>query len=128
MHVRCGRRRAALDDGLSDEQLSSVARLADVESDREWAARAPNMDPAELARQARNASKPSSDEIRTRHDARGLRMWWTPDEGMLRDARCRFPGVVAGEDSRCTTWCPVVAAEPTRSPTSPASARRTTGS
>jgi hypothetical protein len=73
----------ALDGGLSDEQLSSVARLADPESDREWAARAPGVDPLELARRARNASKPTAGESRGRHDARGLRLWWTPGKGML---------------------------------------------
>src|SRR6266536_6700084 len=41
---------------LSDEQLSSAAKLADEESDAEWAARAPNMAPADLARLARSKS------------------------------------------------------------------------
>jgi hypothetical protein len=51
----------AREGGLSDEQLSSVARLADAESDREWAARAPNTDPLELERMARRANKPTAD-------------------------------------------------------------------
>ena len=42
--------RVAFEGGFSDEQLSSVVRLADEESDREWAVRAPNVDPIEFAR------------------------------------------------------------------------------
>ncbi len=68
---------------LSDEQLTSVVRLADESSDAEWARRAPNVDPGDLARMARNASKPSAHDSRVRFDARSLRMWWTPDKGML---------------------------------------------
>jgi HNH endonuclease len=33
---------------------------------------------------ARNASKPSTEDSRARYEARGLRMWWTPDKGMLQ--------------------------------------------
>jgi hypothetical protein len=65
----------AMGGGLSDEQLSSVARLADAESDREWARRAPNADPVELERMARKASKPSGEDSRARFAARELRMW-----------------------------------------------------
>jgi hypothetical protein len=68
---------------LSDEQLSSAAKLADEESDAEWAARAPNMAPADLARLARTQSKPTLEDSRRRYEARSLRMWWTPDQGML---------------------------------------------
>ncbi len=39
----------AMEGGLSDEQLSSVVKVADEDSDREWAHRAPNTDPLELA-------------------------------------------------------------------------------
>ena len=66
--------RVAFDGGLSDEQLSSVVRLADEDSDREWAARAPNVDPIELARLVRNVSTPSADDSRARHAARSVRM------------------------------------------------------
>jgi hypothetical protein len=68
---------------LSDEQLSSVVKLADEDSDAEWARRAPNTAPEDLARLARTASKPSTDDSRKRYDARGLRMWWTANKGML---------------------------------------------
>jgi hypothetical protein len=73
----------ACDGGFSDEQLASVVRLADESSDAEWARRAPNVDPAELARLARNASKPTAEDSRARHQARGLRMWWTGGTAML---------------------------------------------
>ena len=44
---------------------------------REWARRAPNVAPVELARLARNAVKPSTEDSRARYKARSLRMWWT---------------------------------------------------
>ena len=68
---------------MSAEQLSAVAKLADEASDGEWARRAPNVAPVELARLARNVSKPSTEDSRARYEARSLRMWWTPDKGML---------------------------------------------
>jgi Domain of unknown function (DUF222) len=74
---------AAHEGALSTEQLSAVTRFADEESDAEWARRAPNVAPLELARMARNAVKPSTEDSRARYEARGLRMWWTPDKGML---------------------------------------------
>jgi hypothetical protein len=74
----------AFDGGFSDEQLSSVVRLADEESDAEWARRAPNVAPDELARMARNANKPSAEDSRARFAARSLKMRWTPGKGMLR--------------------------------------------
>ena len=63
--------------------MSSVTKLADQFSDAEWARRAPNVAPVELARLARNAVKPSTEDSRQRYEARSLRMWWTPDKGML---------------------------------------------
>jgi len=74
---------AAYDGALSTEQLSAVTRFADEGSDAEWARRAPNVSPGELARMARNASKPTTDDSRARYEARELRMWWTLDKGML---------------------------------------------
>jgi hypothetical protein len=69
---------------LSGEQLSAVTKFADEASDGEWARRAPNTAPAELARMARNAAKPTTANSRARYAARSLRMWWTPDKGMLQ--------------------------------------------
>ncbi|MDQ1430252.1 MAG: hypothetical protein QOF40_854 [Actinomycetota bacterium] len=74
---------AAYDGDLSSEQLSAVTRLADEGSDAEWARRAPNVAPGELARLARNASKSTTEDSRRRYEARSLRMWWTADRGML---------------------------------------------
>jgi hypothetical protein len=74
----------AFEGGLSDEQLSSVVQLADEESDQEWARRAPNVDPIELARQARKVSKPTAEDSRTRFSARELKMWWNRDNTMLQ--------------------------------------------
>ena len=75
--------KVAMEGGFSDEQLSSVVKLADAESDREWAARGPNADPVELARLARKAKKPTEEEARARFAARELRMWHGKRDGML---------------------------------------------
>jgi hypothetical protein len=74
----------ALDGGFSDEQLSSVVQVADEGSDREWARRAPNVDPLELSRMARRVSKPSAEDSRARFAARELRMWRARGSGMLQ--------------------------------------------
>ncbi|MDQ1433035.1 MAG: hypothetical protein QOF40_3637, partial [Actinomycetota bacterium] len=75
---------AAHEGRLSAEQLGAVVRLADEESDAEWAARAPNVTPADLARMARAKVKPTVEEGRARHAARNLWMRWDDDRGMLR--------------------------------------------
>lgn len=69
---------------LSAEQLGAVVRLADEESDAEWAERAPNVTPGDLARMAREQRKPTVEQGRARHAARSLRMRWTDDTGMMR--------------------------------------------
>ena len=68
---------------LSDDQLASVVRLADEASDVEWAARAPAVAPADLARLARTKTKPTAEEGRARYDARFFRMWWTHNKTRL---------------------------------------------
>src|SRR3954470_9823682 len=62
----------AFDGGFSDEQLSSVVQVADAESDREWARRAPNVDPLELSRMARKVSKPTAEDSRARFAGAGV--------------------------------------------------------
>jgi len=74
----------AMEGGFSDEQLSQVVQLADEESDREWARRAPNIDPLELARQARKVSTPTAEDSRARFAARELRMWRGRGSAMLQ--------------------------------------------
>ena len=74
----------AMEGGFSDEQLSSVVQLADEESDREWARRAPNVDPLELSRMARKMSKPTAEDARARFASRELRMWWGRGSAMLQ--------------------------------------------
>jgi hypothetical protein len=69
---------------LSSEQLDEVVKLADEHSDAEWAQRAPNCTPADLARRARQKSKPTIEESRARHAARHLWMRWQNDRGMLQ--------------------------------------------
>jgi hypothetical protein len=68
---------------LSDEQLKQVTRLADEASDAEWARRAPNVDPGELGRMARRATKPSTADSWAQHEARSLKMWWTAERSMF---------------------------------------------
>ncbi len=75
---------AAYEGDLSAEQLGAVVRLADAESDAEWAVRAPNVAPGDLARLARSKVKPTVVEGRARFEARSLRMWWAKDTGMLQ--------------------------------------------
>lgn len=74
---------AAHAGALSAEQLGSVAQLADEASDADWARRAPHVAPVDLARMVRTLRTPTMDEARARRQARGLRMWWQPDGGML---------------------------------------------
>jgi Domain of unknown function (DUF222)/HNH endonuclease len=81
---------------LSAEQLGAVVRLADEESDAEWALRAPNVTPGDLARLAREKSKPTVEEGRARHAARNLRMWWEKDRGMLQ-IRGELPDVMGAK-------------------------------
>ena len=73
-----------MEGGFSDEQLSSVVQVADSESDREWARRAPNVDPLELSRLARRVWKPTAEDSRARFAARELRMWRARGSGMLQ--------------------------------------------
>src|SRR5262249_29876694 len=65
----------------------SVVKVADEASDAEWAQRAPNVAPADLARLARATSKPTVEDSRARREARCLRMWWENDRGMLQVRR-----------------------------------------
>src|SRR4051794_15995585 len=81
---------------LSDEQLASVVALADEESDAEWARRAPNVAPCDLARLARSASKPTVDDGRARHEARFLRIWRQQDTGMVH-LRGALPDVMGAK-------------------------------
>ncbi len=69
---------------LSSEQLGEVVKLADEESDAEWAARAPNMTPADLARKARQKTKPTVEESLARHAARHFWMRWNRAHTMLQ--------------------------------------------
>ncbi len=74
---------AAHEGALSGEQLGAVAQLADDTTDAEWARRAPQVAPADLARLARTRREPTLEESRARYAARSLRMWWSPERGML---------------------------------------------
>jgi hypothetical protein len=92
----------ALEGRFSDEQLSSVVKVADGESDREWAQRAPHTDPLELARLARKMAKPTAEDSRARHAARELRMWWNRDRTML-SLRGQLPDAMGCEFEQTIT-------------------------
>jgi hypothetical protein len=77
---------AAYDGSISDQQLAPLARLADAESDRDWAPRAPHTAPADLERMARCAVKPTSEEAHARRAARELTMRWRRSAGCCRCA------------------------------------------
>jgi hypothetical protein len=73
----------AAEGKLSSEQLGEVVKFADELSDEEWARRAPNMSPADLARLAREQRTPTLEEGRARHEARHLRTWHDEQRGMV---------------------------------------------
>ena len=75
---------AAHAGNLSAEQLGSVVKLADEDSDAEWAQRAPHVAPADLARLARTQVKPLVEDARARYEVRAFRKWWTPDKSTLQ--------------------------------------------
>jgi hypothetical protein len=108
----------AADGLLSDEQLSSVVKVADPASDAEWAGRAPHTDPTELQRMARQATKPTAEDARARFAARELRMW--KKEGFLHvrgqlpdDMGAKFEQTIVGltEQMKPTKGQPWVAFE-----------------
>jgi len=74
---------AARAGDLSAEQLEKVVRLADEDSDAEWAARAPNMTAEDLGRKVREHKKLTAEDGQCRHAARSLRMRWEKEQGML---------------------------------------------
>jgi Domain of unknown function (DUF222) len=78
---------------LSDEQLVETVKVADEETDAEWAERAQHMTPADLARKARTKSKPTVEESLARHAARHFWMRWNGDQTMLQ-VRGELPDVM----------------------------------
>jgi CBS domain-containing protein len=87
---------AAHDGSLSAEQLAPVVHLADESTDADWAARAPGISPIDLSRQVRTRTKPTVEESRARQQARHLRLWWSPDHGMLH-VRGALPDLMGAE-------------------------------
>jgi hypothetical protein len=84
---------AAHSGALSSEQLGEVVKLADESSDAEWAARAANMTPADLARKARRQSKPTVEESLARLAARHFWMRWNGAHTM-RQVHGELPDVL----------------------------------
>ncbi len=73
-----------------------MVKLADEESDAEWAQRAPNMTPADLARMAREQKKPTVEEGQARHAARQVRTWRDEDRKMFC-GRFELPDVMGAK-------------------------------
>jgi len=83
---------AAARGELSDQQLAAVTRLADPETDREWAQKASGCSPDDLRREYRCQQKPTPEDAFKRRAARSLRYWWEPEAGMLAGS-FRLPDV-----------------------------------
>jgi hypothetical protein len=81
---------------LSSEQLDQVVKLADGDTDEEWARRAPHVTPADLARLAREQTKPTVEEGQARHAARHLRTWNDEERGLLC-GRFELPDVMGAK-------------------------------
>jgi hypothetical protein len=73
---------AAAHGDVSWEQLEPLSRLATPDTDQEWATRAPNLAPVDLQRMARRGRKVTAEEARRRYEARHLRTWRDPEQGM----------------------------------------------
>jgi len=69
---------------LSEEQLNEVVKVAEPDTDAEWAQRAPHMTPADLAREARQQRKPTVEEGRARYAARHFWTKWNRERTMLQ--------------------------------------------
>jgi Domain of unknown function (DUF222) len=68
---------------LSWSQLKPLVEVATPETDREWAQRGRGLDPADLARIAREQKRVTAADAATRREAREFRWWWREDSGML---------------------------------------------
>ncbi|MEX2256450.1 MAG: HNH endonuclease signature motif containing protein [Acidimicrobiia bacterium] len=67
---------------LSAEQLAPLTELATPETDKEWAARGPNISPADLQSLVRRKQAVTLANARARREARMLRTWREPEAGM----------------------------------------------
>ena len=74
---------AAYEGDLSAEQLSAVTKLADEESMRSGRGGRRRWRRWSWRGWHATWSKPSTEDSRPRYEARSVRMWWTPDKGML---------------------------------------------
>jgi hypothetical protein len=74
--------RAAAEGALSWEQLEPLTRIATPETDTEWARRGPSCTPLDLQRMARRARPLTEADAERRCQARELRTWREPDDGM----------------------------------------------
>jgi hypothetical protein len=75
---------AAHGGAVSPEQLVPAARLADENTDAEWATRAVHTAASDLHRLVRTKRTPTEEEGRERRRRRGVAKWWDQDCAMLR--------------------------------------------
>ena len=66
---------------LSWSQLKPLVEVATPATDREWAQRARNFDPVDLARMARQQQGVTADDAAARREAREFRWWWRRTPG-----------------------------------------------
>jgi hypothetical protein len=78
---------------VSPEQLAPACRLADQDTDAEWARRAGNTAASDLWRLARKKRTPTDAEGRDRRRRRAIRTWWDDETGMLRFGGNGLPDV-----------------------------------
>jgi hypothetical protein len=84
---------AAHAGAVSPEQLVPAARLADGESDGEWAHRAGHTAASDLHKLVRSQRAPTEEEARERRRRRGVHAWWDDHTGMFRFAGAGLPDV-----------------------------------
>ena len=78
---------------VSPEQLVPAARLADEDSDAEWAVRAAHTAASDLHKMVRTQRVPTEQEARERRRRRGVHTWWATT-----------PGCSASLEPACRMW------------------------
>jgi len=78
---------------VSPEQLVPAARLADEDSDAEWAARAAHTAASDLQKMVRTQRTPTEEEARERRRRRAVHTFWDDHTGMFRFAGAGLPDV-----------------------------------
>ena len=73
---------AVWEGDVSWDQVQPLVELATPETDAEWARRGSRMAPGDLHRLARQVQHVSAEDAAARHEARSVRTWRNPEQGM----------------------------------------------